>query len=245
MIIARTAIAAALALNGATVWAQAPGFEGVWEPAFNPAAMRGARPAPPVLTPAYEAVFAATRAKIEAGQLDIGAMCSPPGLTYLLQNLGSMEIIDGPKPHLTILFEYQSQAQRVQMDGRPLPEEIDPTPNGYSIGRWEGDTLVVETKGISRFTYFDGNGTPHSDQLHVISRFRQADPETLEVSSIATDPEALAAPYTFTQRFSRVEDGYLIPFECENIRNPVNPDGSLGYTFKTDAEIEEDAALLD
>jgi hypothetical protein len=80
------------------------------------------------------------------------------------------------------------------MDGRALPKDPDPSYFGYSVGRWEGDTLVVESVGFSDKTVL--NGMPHSEALHLVERYRRPNLDTLELTLTADDSKAYTKPWT-------------------------------------------------
>lgn len=158
--------------------------------------------------------------------------CSPPGLPRIMQ-LGQYpyEFIFSPG-RVTINQEAWMQTRTIWTDGRKHPplEELDPTFHGHSIGHWEGDTLVVDTIGISDQMEF-GTGARHSDQFRLIERIR-LDPatDTLVNEMRMEDPLALAQPYIVTVRYRRDRYGQLIEFQCsENDRNPVNEAGETEY----------------
>ena len=96
---------------------------------------------------------------------------------------------------VTIVIEAYTQVRHIYTDGRPLPEDPDLKFHGTSVGRWEGDTLVVETVGFSPLTQIE-RGVPHSDKMKIVERFRLTDPDTMSIQTTITDPEALTAPYT-------------------------------------------------
>jgi hypothetical protein len=101
-------------------------------------------------------------------------------------------------------FEYRHDWREIWMDGRELPE-IEDLPlrwNGHSVGRWEGDTLVVESVGFDDRSWLDKLGYPHSDQMHVEERYRRVDSGTLELVVTVTDPVVYTRPWrSDTKRF--------------------------------------------
>ena len=82
-----------------------------------------------------------------------------------------------------MIFEYDHTVRQIFMDGRAHPDDITPTYMGHSIGKWEGDTLVVDTVGFNEKTWLDRDGHPHSDQLHVIERFHRVDRDNMRSTS--------------------------------------------------------------
>jgi hypothetical protein len=105
------------------------------------------------------------------------------------------------------------------MDGRGHPTDSDPTWMGHSIGRWDGDTLVVDTVGINDQSWLDGFGHPHSEALHVVERFRRVNHDTLEVSLVYEDPKVYTKPWIGKVTFHLNPDpnGELIEWvNCED-----------------------------
>jgi hypothetical protein len=157
--------------------------------------------------------------------------CSPPGMPRIMR-LGQYpyEFIFAPG-RVTVNQEAWMQTRTIWTDGRA--HEVDPDPSfmGDSVGRWEGDTLVVETRGISGELEID-TGWPHSDKFVLTERIHldPNDPNILVNEMRMEDPEALAEPFAVTTRYRRDRYGKLIEFQCsENDRNPVNEEGETEY----------------
>ena len=124
------------------------------------------------------------------------------------------------------------QVRRVFTDGRPLPQDPDPTYNGTSIGHWEGDTLVVTTVGLREGGSMGRWGTTHSDQLKLTERIHldPANKDVLVVENSFEDPKALAAPWHSVSRFKRYRSLDQLEFICaENDRNPINDKGEIEF----------------
>ncbi|MEP7310226.1 MAG: hypothetical protein ABJA98_32370 [Acidobacteriota bacterium] len=117
---------------------------------------------------------------------------------------------------LVMLFESYHSFRQIFTDGRSLPHDLDPAWFGYSVGRWEGDTLVVDTVGINEKTWLDDGGHPHSDALHVIERFRRPDFGHMQVRVTIDDPKAYTRPWTVTIPWQYVPDTELLDWVCEN-----------------------------
>jgi hypothetical protein len=98
------------------------------------------------------------------------------------------------------------------LDGRSFPTDIVPTNYGYSIGHWEGDTLVVETRGLNEKFWMDTRGTPHTAQLKFIERFTRSDMNTMKYQATIDDPGAYTRPWTTTEFTLRWRPGDE-PFE--------------------------------
>ena len=157
--------------------------------------------------------------------------CSPPGMPRIMRLAQyPYEFIFSPG-RVTVNQEAWMQTRTIWTDGRAHPEDPDPSFMGHSIGRWEGDTLVVDTVGILGELEID-TGWPHSDKFRLVERIHldPADPDVLVNEMTTHDPEALAEPFAVTARYRRDRYGALIEFQCsENDRNPVNEDGETEF----------------
>jgi len=126
--------------------------------------------------------------------------CLPPGGPRMMATPYQMEIIQQPEhKRIMMIFEGATHIWReIYMDGRSFPEgdALNPTYLGYSVGKWEGDTLVVENKGFNENTWLDYFGHPHTDQMHVIERWTRPNKSTLHYEATVTDPGAYTRPFT-------------------------------------------------
>jgi hypothetical protein len=185
---------------------------------------QGRGPDAPKLTPAYLAkwnVLAASRIK-GSYEYDNVANCLPPGVPAMMSAAYGMEIMQDEQK-LTFFSEHQDALRRVYLDGRkPTPEVLaDPTYAGYSTGRWEGDTLVVDTVALTTKSYIDGS-SPHSDKMTVQERMRLVEPGVIENQITVTDPEALTEPWRVTRRYRKASypNDELREFACaEGLRD--------------------------
>jgi hypothetical protein len=123
-----------------------------------------------------------------------GARCLPRGIT----NAGALfpfKLVQTPAL-LVMLFEDDIPSHRqVFLDGRGHPPDPNPMWMGHSIGRWEGDTLVIDTVGFDDRSWLDTAGHPHTEKMHVIERFRRPDRGHLEIEFTIDDPGAYAKPW--------------------------------------------------
>ena len=117
---------------------------------------------------------------------------------------------------LVLLFESFHSFRQIYTDGRPLPKDPEPGWFGYSSGKWEGETLVVETTGINEKTWLDDGGHPHTDALHVTERFRRPNFGHMEVQVTIDDPKAYTKPWTVKLPWEYVADSDLLDWVCEN-----------------------------
>ena len=140
--------------------------------------------------------------------------CWPVGVpAFLLLPATPVYFLQTPKEVLMVWMQ-DHQVRRVYLD---VPHAANPKPSwfGESVGHYEGDTLVVDTIGITTATYVDNYQTPHTEQLHVVERFRAIDDgKVLEVNVHVEDPGAFTTPWTAVQRWRRVENAPILPVQC-------------------------------
>ena len=115
-----------------------------------------------------------------------------------------------------ILFENFTDFRQIFTDGRDFPEERAPTWFGYSLGRWDGDTFVVNTLGFNDKAWLDDGGHPRSEEMKVTERFRRKDVGHLEIEFTFDDPKAYTRPWSATVPFELIPDSEIIENICEN-----------------------------
>jgi len=122
--------------------------------------------------------------------------CTPQGPTDLmLDNRRIFELRQFPDEVL-LLFDQDHLVRRIYVDGRGHPESSSSTWMGHSIGKYEGDTLVVDTIGFNDKGWLDRDGHPHSDALHLVERIRRLSPKALEYEVTIDDAKAYKKPWT-------------------------------------------------
>ena len=123
-------------------------------------------------------------------------------------------------PGVTVaLFEEFHKYRQIHTDGRQLPDDPDPAWYGYSVGRWEDETFVVDTAGFKEGSWLDNSGHPHTDALRVTERFRRVNFGRLELVVTIDDPKAYSRPWTAqTMGFVLQPDTELLEHLCENNR---------------------------
>jgi len=117
---------------------------------------------------------------------------------------------------LVILYERNVDYRQIFIDGRPLPADPNPSFNGYSTGKWDGDTLVVETIGFRDDIWLDAAGNPLSDAAKITERFRRPNFGNLEITVTVDDPKAYTAPWTVELHQHIKPDTDLLEYFCEN-----------------------------
>ena len=143
------------------------------------------------------------------------AHCLPIGLTQLHNHPQPRKVIQTPSL-IVMLYEANGGVRQIFLDGRQLPNN-DPQPwwYGYSIGTWDGDTLVVETVGLRDGGWLDVNGAPLTDAAKVTERFRRVNYGNLEIEVTVDDPKAYTRPWTAVKMRQRLlPDNELIEFVC-------------------------------
>ena len=211
-----------------------PDWSGVWSPGVSAASRTTATP--PKLTPQAQALvdeFEAGKARGENLQTQ-AANCVPNGMPGIMRLPYPLEFVYSPG-RVNILIETYSQVRRIYVDGRPLPEDPDPFFNGHSVGRWEGDTLVIDTVGISPMvSVVPGlHATPTTRFRERISR----DGDTMTDEITITDPALFAEPYVMVQTYTLQPDWEMREYVCqENNRDAADEEGrpsmDLGDPFE-------------
>lgn len=140
------------------------------------------------------------------------ARCIPPGVPRIMYLPFPWEIVQA-RDRVVIIFEVQVVRQ-IFTGGRGHPKDLDPTYMGDSVGKWEGDTLVVDTIGLNDKTWLDANGLPHSDSLHVVERLRRVNHDTLRVEYTIEDPKAYTKPWTAEKLFDLKPDWHIQEYVC-------------------------------
>jgi len=213
-----------------------PDFSGLWQRPYTPdmslgavnmdgkpyalenppaegAQGRGGRGGGPRKLP-YTAWGAEEWKNYDAAKLEYTGSCLPFGLTRSMNSPDPIQIMQSPQ-YLALLYEQNTWFKVFPLDGRPHKKDATPTWFGESVGRWEGDTLVVDTVNFNGKTKLDTNGHPMSDQLHTIERFHRRDLGHIDYVLTIDDPK------TYTKRWDSVRTWTLRPeweimeYSCE------------------------------
>jgi hypothetical protein len=145
--------------------------------------------------------------------------CLPPGGPRMMATPYPMEIIQLPEQkRIIMIFEGATHIWReIYMDGRPHPQgdDLNPTFLGHSVGRWEGETLVVDVVGFNEQTWMDYFGHPHTDMLHVIEKYSRPNKNTLAYEATFDDPGAYTKPFTVRWSINWNPSGELTEYICQ------------------------------
>jgi hypothetical protein len=193
-----------------------PDLSGIWfidetplgEFGEQPVALRGTKPKPEdvILTPEGEALQRRRQENY------FGAACLPMNIAGLAAAQPFKILFN--RGVVAILYEVQTTYRQIFIDGRPLPKDPNPAWRGYSVGKWDGDTLVVNTTGFNDQESILPDRHPHSDALHIIERFRRRDFGHLEIQYTIEDPKVYAKPWTFRQNHHLTPDTELMEYIC-------------------------------
>ena len=149
--------------------------------------------------------------RIAAGE-DFGIMCLPIGIPMSTLLTEFHKIVQTPQL-IVILLELDGPRQ-IYLDGRKLEEDPNPSWLGHSVGRWEGDTLVVESNGFNDRTWLDVAGHPHSEKMRLIERYRRRDFGHLDVEITVDDPVMYTRPFTVKVTHILQPDTDILEYYC-------------------------------
>jgi hypothetical protein len=171
----------------------------------------GELPRTPTLKPGAEQ-YRVTRGPDDTG---LYSTCRPPGVPQTFMVPYYIQIVQAPK-QVVILHEYLSLSRIILIDAQHAPDP-DPFYMGHSVGRWEGDTLVVDSIG---FKESEVSGYRTTESLHVVERFRRPNLGTLEYAAVIEDPNVFAGPWQISRNFPFLpEHSRVDEFFCENNRD--------------------------
>jgi len=160
----------------------------------------------------------------QAAKDDPIGLCRPGGLFRFHTYPPPRKIVQLPNLVL-ILSERDVTYRQLFTDGRPLPTDPEPTWNGYSTGRWDGDVLVVQTNGLRDGTWIDRKGSPLTAAARVTERFRRVDFGHLAIEVTVDDAKAYSRPWTVTLNQDLAVDTELLDYHCtdnERVRLGAN-----------------------
>lgn len=186
--------------------------------------------APPLL-PAAAALLEKRLAEADKGAVfaNTTSSCLPGGIPAMVFGANyPIEILETPG-QVTILYEEQNHFRAIRLGGSH-PKDPDPAFMGDSIGHWEGDTLVVDTVALNDATTLDMVGTPHTEALHVIERYRRVAANKLEIRVTIDDPGVFSKPWEARGSYKPAEPGTILgEYVCENNRNAPDANGHMSF----------------
>ena len=160
--------------------------------------------------------------------LEPDANCLPQGVPKISTAPAPWKLVQG-NDAVVILYEAFTQWRQIFLDGRQLPKDPNPTWFGYSVGKWDGDTLVVESNGFNGKIWLDQLGHPSTEQMRVTERFRRKDFGHMAIQVTVDDPAAYTMPWSVTYESTLMVDGELLEFICaeneQDIKHMAPPKG--------------------
>jgi hypothetical protein len=191
-----------------------PDLNGVWDRPYVPDMSRGGNnqqgPGKLPFTPWGEDNFKS----YDVSKFDYTAHCLPQGLTRSMNSPFPIEIFQTAK-RVAVLFEAWNVFHVIPTDGRGFPKNLEPTWMGTSIGKWDGDTLVVETTGFNAKTKLDTVGHPLTEQLRVTERYTRTDAKHISYEVTINDPKAYTTPWKNVRTFTLRPDWEIMEYSCE------------------------------
>jgi hypothetical protein len=173
---------------------------------------------------------------------DPEGFCLPPGGPRALGTPYPAQFIQ-QQDRIIVIFEGGAHVWReIYMDGRPHPpkDELNPTYFGHSVGKWEGDTLVIDTVGYNERTWLDFGGYMHTEDLHTVERITRPNRDTLHYETLLDDPSAYSASWTVAWNIPWTEGGELSEYICqENNQFLIDLKDEFGQSFFQRTEAEE------
>jgi hypothetical protein len=180
-----------------------------------------------ILTPAGKAAYEYNKTKT----INPEALCLFAGIPRASISGVPFEIVQSPK-RVVFLYELMNTFRSIPVDGRkhPAADDIEPAYFGNGIGRWDGDTFVIDSIGFKdKNSWLDDDAHPHSDAMHVVERWTRTDPTHLSHQVTVEDPKFYTKPFTFDRVFTPLPAGQeLLEFACDE-NNIDRNGGHLGF----------------
>lgn len=155
--------------------------------------------------------------RLEFGKNSMETLCIPLGPAYLTTRFRYFRIVQTPTL-VTIVFD-DGMHRDVFMDGRQLEPDPNPTWMGYSVGRWDGDVLVVESNGYNDRTWLDWDGHPHTEALRITERYSRGTFGKIDLRVTMADPTVFPKPITFSMPIKLQADTEMLELVCDNNRS--------------------------
>jgi hypothetical protein len=213
-----------------------PDLSGLWGKASDKYNNNIAADEQPGVVQAWAEALYQQRRK-DFGKESMDTLCIPFGPAYTTTPYRESRIIQTPA--MVAILNEDLTHRVIFMDGRQLEKEPNPSWMGYSVGHWDGDTLVVESNGYNEKTWLDATGHPHTESLHVTERYRRTDFGHIELEVSFDDPKALTKPITVPIHMKLVADTEMLEYACaENEKDHAHmPVGTDALDVKVPAEI--------
>lgn len=191
-----------------------PDLSGLWEPELTPYRFDVIQNPQDesIFRPAAQAVFLQRAMNLRHDNPVTHCLPAGPQAIFAAGSTRFYRIVQSPAV-LALLYELGGYRQ-IYTDGRTLPKDPNPTWLGYSVGHWEGDTLVAESAGFNDRSWLDMVGHPHSERLRVTEKFHRSDFGHMRVQVTYDDPETLTRPLTISVAVNYAADGDMLEYVC-------------------------------
>ena len=192
-----------------------PDLSGIWEPSSNKYVQNLAadlKPEDVPFQPWAKALFDERKTGAHSKE-DQPAHCLPQGVPRINAAPAPWKLVQTPG-FIVIVYEAFTLWRQIFLDGREMAEDAPSTWLGYSTGKWDGDTLVVDTRGFNGKAWIDQLGKPSSEALHVIERFRRKDFGHMDIQITIDDPKVYTKPWTVTEQMRLLPDTELMEAIC-------------------------------
>jgi len=215
-----------------------PDLSGLWEPEESPYRFDVIQDLKDesIFRPAAEALF--LKRALDLRRDNPVTHCLPPGPSAIFAAGATRLYRIVQSPNIIALLYELGGFRQIYTDGRPLPKDPNPTWMGYSVGSWDGDSLVVESAGFNDKTWLDMVGHPHSEQLRVTERFHRVDFGHMQVQVIYDDPETLTRPLTVSMGVNYAPDTDMLEYVCnENEKDTSHLVGTAKAVAQPDPSV--------
>jgi len=192
-----------------------PDLSGIWEPNENRYSRNLAADLDPADVPFQPWARALAEARLDGSHSreDPPANCLPQGVPRLGGAPAPWKVVQ-TDDLVVVIYEAFNLWRQIFIDGRRLAPDVQPTWLGYSTGHWDGDTLVVDTRGFNGRAWLDQVGKPSTEQLHVVERYTRKDYGHMQIEITIDDPGAYTKPWTITEQVHVLPDTELLEFIC-------------------------------
>lgn len=178
-----------------------------------------------IFTPAGKAAYEFNKTKT----VNPEGLCLFAGIPRASISGVPFEIVQSPK-RIAILYELMNTFRSIPVDGRSHPKDIEPSFFGNGIGRWDGDTFVIDSTGFKdKLSWLDDDAHPHSDALHVVERWTRTDATHLAFEETIEDPKFYTRPFRYDRVYTAMPAGQeLMEFACDE-NNIDRNGGHMGF----------------
>ncbi len=197
-----------------------PGMEPTTTSKYGQDVLVDYRPGEIAMTPEAEAIYMRRR---QGREISPTEQCLPAGVPRATLLSEVHKIVQAPGLIIVMHELDGGMSRQIYTDGRPLPKDPSPSWLGYSVGRWDGDTLVVDTIGFNDRAWLDSRGHPRSEAMHTTEKYRRRDVGHMDVEITMDDPKSYDRPITFKVTHLLQADSDILEYVCnENEKDRIH-----------------------